>query len=400
MNSIPLKRGDLIEVTVERLAYGGDAVARHGGLALFIPMAAPGDLLRVRVSEIKKNYGRASIEEIIVPSPARRDPLCRYFGRCGGCQLQHINYDAQLEAKRGFVRDALNRVGRLGWSGEIEMVSAAEFGYRARAQLKIERESTKEPPRIGFNRLSSHRVCDVASCPVLVPELDLELGSIRSLLAQEERGGVREVEIAAGENGFAIEPPFDERAQRIVERRVRGATYRFSASTFFQGNALLLDSLVEAAIGEYSGSLAVDLYAGVGLFTIQLAERFSKVIGVEADKKAAMFARQNIAINHRRNIDFQNTTVESWLKSTPRDSAIERPDLLLLDPPRAGAANAIPHIIEMNPTHISYVSCDPNTLARDLRILADSGYELARVTALDLFPQTYHVETVASLRRV
>jgi 23S rRNA (uracil1939-C5)-methyltransferase len=113
-----------------------------------------------------------------------------------------------------------------------------------------------------------------------------------------------------------------------------------------------------------------------------------------------MFARQNIAINHRRNIDFQNTTVESWLKSTPRDSAIERPDLLLLDPPRAGAANAIPHIIEMNPTHISYVSCDPNTLARDLRILADSGYELARVTALDLFPQTYHVETVASLRRV
>jgi 23S rRNA (uracil1939-C5)-methyltransferase len=220
------------------------------------------------------------------------------------------------------------------------------------------------------------------------------------LIAKEESAGVHEVEIAAGESGIAVEPALDERAQRVVERKVRGATYRFSASTFFQGNALLLDSLVEAATDECSGSLAVDLYAGVGLFTIQLAERFGKVIGVEADKKAAMFARQNIVINHRRNIDFHNTTVESWLKSAPRASAINRPDLLLLDPPRAGAAAAMPHIIEMNPTHISYVSCDPNTLARDLRILADSGYELARVTALDLFPQTYHVETVALLRRV
>jgi 23S rRNA (uracil1939-C5)-methyltransferase len=400
MSSIPLKRGDLVEVMVERLAYGGDAIARYGGLALFIPMAAPGDLLRVRVNEIKKNYARASIEEILVLSPARREPACRYFGQCGGCQLQHINYDAQLEAKRRFVGDALNRVGRLGWGGEIEIVSATEFGYRTRAQLKIEREDIKEPPRIGFNRHSSHTVCDVTSCLVLVPEIDLELGSIRSILAREEKDGVREVEIAAGENGVAIEPAFDERALRVVERIVRGATYRFSPSTFFQGNALLLESLVEAAIRDYRGSLAVDLYAGVGLFTIQLAERFGKVIGVEADKKAAMFARQNIAINQRRNIEFHNMTVESWLESARQDSAKRRPDLLLLDPPRAGASKAMPYLIEMNPTHISYVSCDPNTLARDLRRLVDSGYEITRITALDLFPQTYHVETVASLRRV
>jgi 23S rRNA (uracil1939-C5)-methyltransferase len=400
MSGIPLKRGDLIEVTVERLAYGGDGIARHRGLALFIPLAAPGDQLRVRVNEIKKNYARASIEEILIPSPARRGPLCRYFGQCGGCQLQHINYDAQLEAKRAFVRDALNRVGRLGWTGEIEMISAAEFGYRARAQVKIERESDNEPRRIGFNRLSSHRVCDVTSCPVLVPELDLQLGAIRALLAREVKEGVREVEIAAGENGIAIQPELDERAQRIVERKVRGATYRYSASTFFQGNALLLDSLIETAISDYSGGLAVDLYAGAGLFTIQLAGRFDKVIGIEADKKAALFALQNIEINQRPNIEFHNTTVESWLMSATGRSAIDRPDLLLLDPPRAGAANAMAHIIDINPTYISYVSCDPNTLARDLRILAGSGYKIARITALDLFPQTYHVETVAALFRV
>ncbi len=175
MSGTALTRDDLIDVTVERLAYGGDGIARHGGLALFIPMAAPGDRLRVRVTEIKKSYGRAVIEEVLTPSPARREPACRHFGQCGGCQLQHINYGAQLEAKRDFVRDALNRVGRLGWAGEIEMFSAAEFGYRTRAQLKVERVAGG-PLLVGFNRLSSHSICDVVTCPVLVPELERELG--------------------------------------------------------------------------------------------------------------------------------------------------------------------------------------------------------------------------------
>ncbi len=228
----------------------------------------------------------------------------------------------------------------------------------------------------------------------------MSLAPIRSALEQEKRAGAYEIEIAAGENGVAIEPGGSAHEARPVERRLRGATYRFSASTFFQGNAFLLDALIESAVRDYAGELAVNLYAGVGLFTIQLADRFNKVIGVEADRNAAMFARENISINNRSNIDFRNTTVKSWLMTATSGSAKPRPDLLLLDPPRAGAAEAIPHIIEMSPAQISYVSCDPNTLARDLRKLIDAGYELTRVTALDLFPQTYHVETVASLRRV
>ena len=135
MNQNALSIGDVVEVTTERLAFGGDAVARHEGLAIFVPFAAPGERLRIRITERKRNYARGVIEEILAPSPARRAPPCSYFGECGGCQLQHLSYDEQLRAKSGFVRDALARIGRIPWDREIEIRSAAEFGYRSRAQV-------------------------------------------------------------------------------------------------------------------------------------------------------------------------------------------------------------------------------------------------------------------------
>src|SRR5580704_5331556 len=220
----------LIEVQTERLAYGGDAVARYAGLAIFIPLAGPGELLRVRVTEVKKNFARARIVEVLKPSPHRRVAPCQHFGDCGGCQLQHLDYPAQLEAKAGFVRDSLVRVGRIDWPHKIEVGSADEFGYRTRAQVKIERRITRlsaaanptavEPdpidggdpqdPRptsdtrggdnsaqfaeasgdagfksslhIGFNREGSHSVCDVSMCPILTPELNSALLELRSTL--------------------------------------------------------------------------------------------------------------------------------------------------------------------------------------------------------------------------
>ncbi|HXG63962.1 MAG TPA: class I SAM-dependent RNA methyltransferase [Blastocatellia bacterium] len=388
----------MIEVTTERIAYGGDAVARHNGLAVFIPMAAPGERLRVRVTERKKRFARAVIEEILSPSPARRSPPCRFYGACGGCQLQHLTYEAQLEAKADFVRDALARIGRIEWPHKIEVRSAAEFGYRARAQVKVE-SAGPGAVRIGFNRAGSHAVCDIDSCPILTPELNAALAALRPALQQA--GEIREVEMGAGENGVAVEPALPGMPGGPLERVVAGAAYQFSPSTFFQINALLFEDLVAEALGDETGELAIDLYAGVGLFTAQLARRFERVIGVEADPRAASFARVNLAANKATNVEFHQERAESWLKgyaARQKRTQSPAPDLALLDPPRGGAPEVVSLLAELRPPRIRYVSCDPATLARDLRGLLDSGYELTAVMAFDLFPQTYHVETVAALR--
>jgi 23S rRNA (uracil1939-C5)-methyltransferase len=393
VNQNPLSVGDVVEVTTERLAFGGDAVARHEGLAIFVPFAAPGERLRIRITERKKNYARGVIEEILAPSPARRAPPCRYFGECGGCQLQHLSYDEQLRAKSGFVRDALARIGRIPWDREIEIRSAAEFGYRSRAQVKI--ESGSDHLRIGFNHAASHSVCDVESCPVLAPELDRTFQKLRSSLASSDTDfeQAAEVEMALGRTGVDLEPRMKGFPGAHISQRIGDMTYSFSASTFFQVNHLLLEDFAREATADYSGRLAVDLYAGVGLFTLQLARSFDRVIGVESDSRAARFARQNIADNKVTNVEFHNQRVESWLRGFN-----SVPDLILLDPPRAGAAEAMDEIAKLKPARIAYVSCDPATLARDLRKLIDARYSLSSVVAFDLFPQTYHVETIASLR--
>jgi 23S rRNA (uracil1939-C5)-methyltransferase len=397
-----LSVGDIIEVTTGQLAYGGDAVARHAGLAVFVHLAAPGERLRVRITEMKRNFARAVIEGVLTQSASRRDAPCRYFGVCGGCQLQHVTYPAQLEAKTRFVRDALERVGSIDWPHEIEIKHAAEFGYRARTQVKIER-TNEAPMRIGFARAGSRSVCDVETCAILLPRLDAALGALRESVAGDPDrlapvGTRADTNIAASDSGVAFEPQFSGLPGGVLSCNVAGFAFQFSPATFFQGNALMLETLVSEAVSDESGSLAIDLFAGVGLFTLPLARRYTQVIGVESDRRAAAFARENIAASGLSNVEVRQAGAAAWLEKLAalRNPA---PDLVLLDPPRTGAADTIPHLIAAKPARITYVSCDPTTLARDLRKLLDSGYELRSVVALDLFPQTYHVETVASLAR-
>jgi 23S rRNA (uracil1939-C5)-methyltransferase len=246
-------------------------------------------------------------------------------------------------------------------------------------------------------------VCDVTSCPILVPELDEALRSLWGALGHatdkdQTLPNRLQVEMAAGENGVSFEPALEGLPGGALQRTVRGVVYNFGPSTFFQANPGLLDELVGEAVGEESGGFAIDLYAGVGLFTIQLARRFNRVIGIEVDRETARFAFENITANSVTNVEFHNSIVESWLKSAV-EARTSPPDLMLLDPPRGGAPEAVGYAAAWKPSRITYVSCDPSTLARDLRTLVDSGYELTRITAIDLFPQTYHIETVAALVR-
>jgi 23S rRNA (uracil1939-C5)-methyltransferase len=302
-------------------------------------------------------------------------------------------------------------VGRIDWPHEIRVLHASEFGYRSRAQVKLGRTAaTGDQERlIGYNRAGSHAICDVYDCPILAPELNAALQSVRSYLSGADAGreaasifdGTREVEMAMGEAGVSLEPALAGFTSEVIQRTVRGAVYRFSPATFFQVNSLLLEELVAEAIGENTGGLAIDLYAGAGLFTIQLARQFDRVIGVESDGGAAHYALKNIKANGVTNAKFYNSRVEQWLDAfVEKREKAHSPDFILLDPPRGGAAGAIAKIAALKPARISYVSCDPATLARDLRRLIDSGYEVERVTAIDLFPQTYHIETVAWLSRL
>jgi len=396
-----LSPGDLREVTIEKIVNGGDGLSHIGTQAVFVPFSAPGDVLEVRITEVARNFVRAEISRILTESPMRRTPPCQYFGRCGGCQLQHLDYPSQLTVKASFLRESLKRVGRIDWPHEIEIRSGVEFGYRSRAEIKLARNGEGKTS-LGFFRYGTHEVCGIDECRVLLPSLNLELRNFIDNPTQIPSDATR-IYLTAGDDGVITTPATGEN-QRAAEydavgtahQHVNGIDYSFGVRSFFQGNRYLLEELVKSAIGDARGSRAVDLYAGVGLFSLQLARCFEEVYAVEGNRIAASHGMENVRLNEVSNVRYDAISVEAWLKY--KAAGLESPDFLILDPPRAGAGNqVIDRIVQLRPARVSYVSCDPATLARDLRMFLDKGYEMRSVVALDMFPQTFHVESVVHL---
>jgi 23S rRNA (uracil1939-C5)-methyltransferase len=384
-----------VEVTIERILPGGAGLAHADGRTLLVALAAPGDNVRVRIERVQGRVAFASITEIIKPAPVRVAPPCPYFGRCGGCDFQQLSYEAQLASKVEIIRDCLRRIARIEFAGDIPIKGSPNvWQYRSRAQWQHD----PQRKRLGYFERASHRVCDVAQCPVLVPALQATFESLRE---QMKEGllpeGVTELQAVAGDDGASLAPPVPEHPTREVSRRIGGNLYRFSAEGFFQINHELLESLIAAALHGARGQTAVDLYCGAGLFTLPLAQRFARVFGVEASPLAIGYARRNLADANLGNATFETARVSDWLKET--SESLAPVDFLLLDPPRAGAEDgATDSILALQPRHIAYVSCDPATLARDLKVLTAGGYQLDSVAAFDMFPQTHHVETVAHLK--
>jgi 23S rRNA (uracil1939-C5)-methyltransferase len=430
------ERKETLEVEIERILPGGVGLAHAEGLTLFVSLAAPGDLVRVVIDRVKGKVAFASIIEVIQPSPVRVEPPCPYFGRCGGCDFQQLTYEAQLAAKVEAIRDCLIRLGGIQNPPEITMVESPDpWHYRARAEWQFDSSNQ----RLGYYERGSRTVCDVAECAVLKPALQHELESLRSLLPTGELPeSVRGFQAASGDEGVSLAPPIlNSRARsphsptpREITRTINGERYHFNAEAFFQTNLELLPTLLEHAIGDAGGDTAIDLYCGVGLFTVPLSRRFARVVGVETNALAAAFARRNLESKRSPTVrqssntkpvakDSQTKPVERISETKPARSAFGNArivtarvgdwlteysgsfgpvDFLLLDPPRTGAENRdIAGILHLRPRKISYVSCDPATLARDLKKLIAGGYSLDSVAAYDMFPQTHHVETVACL---
>ncbi len=387
--------GDVIEVKIEKIVPRGLGLGFAEKLTVFAPLTAPQDVVKVRIRDIKKRTAFADVVEIVRPGPDRVDPPCKYYGRCGGCDFQHLDYEAQLVAKVGIIRDCLYRIGKIDDAPEITVIPSPEqFGYRSRARWHVEAPTKK----IGYYRRDSNEIVDIDSCPILTPGVNAGLAKLRS---DEEWGtywsDTAEIELAEGDGGSAsivcTERP-DAPAEIVSS--VAGERFSYTAESFFQANRPLAEKLVEAAIGDTSGETALDLYCGVGLFALPLARRFAKVVGVEENSVAVQLAKTNAANAELANVEFVSRGVASYLASV-KDAAA---DLVLLDPPRSGPEpQTIPSIIALRPKQISYVSCEPSILARDLRILLDGGYKIDSITAIDLFPQTHHVETVVRLSR-
>ncbi|QQS40975.1 MAG: class I SAM-dependent RNA methyltransferase [Acidobacteriota bacterium] len=388
--------GDRLEVEVVKIIPNGLGLAFAEELTLFVPLSAPGDRLRVEIAELKGRTAFAGIVEILEPSPERIEPPCPYFGTCGGCDFQQMSYEAQIAAKIGIIRDCLKRIARLGDEIEIGIIPCPEpFQYRIRTQVHADPQSK----RIGFFKRQSHDVIEAESCAVLVPGLDGTVRRIRSTFDwPEDAEGTLSIEagFSGGTASIYSEDMFEPVDELVFE--AAGRTFSFDARSFFQANRHMIGPLIDAAVGGSSGALAIDLYCGIGLFTIPLAERFEKVIGVESAFESFRFAEANAAANSVSNADFIHSRVRNFLEE--QKAAVEAADLVVVDPPRSGVkGRALELITDAAPKRITYVSCNPSTLARDIRSLLDSGYEIENFTALDLFPQTHHVEAVVRLKR-
>jgi 23S rRNA (uracil1939-C5)-methyltransferase len=380
-----------IEAVIERIIPGGLGLAHADGQTVMIPLTAPGDRIKGVIERKAGKVSFARVVEIVEPSPARVAAPCQYFGVCGGCDLQQLNYAAQLAAKSAMITDCLRRIAGVTREGIEVTPSPDPWAYRSRAEWQCEPDGQ----RVGYFERGSHRVCDVVECPILTPVMQDTLTAVRERMNGPDGPiGPGEIQAAEGDDGVSVSPAAVPGSQTLVHRQIGEFRYQFGAENFFQANVSLLPALIETVAGAASGRMAVDLYCGVGLFSLPLARRFESVHGVEAVWAAVEVAEWNAAEANLSNVQFHAAPAAEWLAEV--GSSLGQIDLLVLDPPRTGAGrDAIRAIIAAAPRRIVYVSCDPATLSRDAKQLAAAGYELGSVTGFDLFPQTHHVETVA-----
>jgi len=418
-------------VEIERPVYGGAFLARIEGKATFVPLVLPGERARVRIVEEKRGYSTAELEEIVAFERQRAAPACGHFGACGGCQYQHAQYAAQLEIKEAILRETLGRAG-VHAPKTMTVLAGEPWGYRNRIRVAFDAEGN-----VGYRGRRSHRIGAIAECPIAAPLLAqaaLHAGEIARNLPVRARPSelslfcnAAQTELLASANvasDWALRDDDFSRmlAQRVPETkgaelaatdpkgsasrriamwgaeslfyRAAGFDYRVDQGAFFQVNRWLLNDLVDRVAAGRSGGLAWDLFAGVGLFARRLASEFARVVAVESAPAAIEALKENL---HGTAGTAVKSKVLDFLRAARRK---ERPDLIVVDPPRTGlGAEITARLGEISAQELVYVSCDPATLARDLRALLSAGYAIDDIALADLFPQTFHLESVVRLRR-
>jgi 23S rRNA (uracil1939-C5)-methyltransferase len=387
-----------LQLTIEKLVYGGEGLSRLDGEVVFTPFVLPGETVEAERTAARQHVQRARLVHVDHPSPHRTDPSCPVFGQCGGCQYQHAAYAAQLEFKRDILAETLRRVGKLDFDpARIGIESGEPFGYRNRIQLHFDRG------RAGFREMNSRRLVPVERCPIASPKINEVLAALNRLVRDRRWPRfIQSLEIFTDEqqlqwNVLETDQPvakrfFDWLAEEVpgtvtgpLSYQVNEDRFHVSGTSFFQVNRFLLQRLAGLAIADAAGDTAWDLYAGVGLFSAPLSRRFARVTAVESGRAAHDLR--------------QNTSVKAVAEQTEvfLAKASGAPDFVLADPPRAGLGKSVTtRLVDLRPRRLVVVACDPATLARDLAAL-QPAYEIERITLVDLFPQTFHLETIVHL---
>jgi 23S rRNA (uracil1939-C5)-methyltransferase len=426
-------------LTIEKLIYGGDGLARlpadtNGrGKAVFVPFVLAGEEIEAALTEEKPGFARAQASKIVEPSPHRTPPPCPHFSRCGGCHYQHASYEHQLDIKKEILRENLRRIAKLELLCEIQVHPSPPWNYRNRSRLQLR---TRPNFAAGYFKFASHELLPVEECPISSPLINRGIATLwqagRAGTAVE---GIREVEFFSNADDTKLlleflcapearraavrawaeelcmampeitgvvafrepqkgvqEPLVAVGASELTYQTKTKTSYRVSAGAFFQTNRFLTDELVNIVTAGRSGELALDLYAGVGLFSTALACNFRHTVSVESSQTAASDLKYNLPVNGK----VVRTATEQYLT----EAANPKPDLVVVDPPRSGLGDPVARALaSLGAPRLTYVSCDPATLARDLVPLQGAGYRVEAVHLVDMFPQTYHLESVLQLVR-
>jgi len=368
------------ELSIVKLVAGGEGLGYMAGKAVFVPGVLPGEKVRVRVVQRRRDFDRAALLEVLEPSPHRVSPPCRLAGVCGGCDWLYIRYEEQLAQKVNIVREALLRTGRIARE-TIEIEPSAPLGSRFRAQVHRDGNG-----RLGYMGAGSNRIVPVDACPIVVRPID---GVFNGSVPVPD--GLDRFTVFSNGEYVATEGIDDDRE---LMTRVRGREIVFSVGCFFQSNLAVLDKLVPWALESLAGSAAADLFCGVGLFGSFLSERFSRVTCVESSAMSLSYAHRNVVGPAHV---FYPMSVEQWIAS----GAAQGPfDAAVVDPPRPGLGTEVrAWLCGAAVRRLVYVSCNPVTLARDLGELCDSAFVLDDLRLFDFYPQTSHIEAVAKLSR-
>ncbi len=437
------------------MIYGGDGLSRlpadesGRGKAVFIPFVLAGEKIEASITEQKPGFARATVNSISEPSPHRVEPGCHYFGRCGGCHYQHATYEHQLEIKKQILEETLKRTAKLDLPVEIEVHPSPPWNYRNRSRLQVK---TEPDFAIGYFKMGSHELLPIEECPISSPLINR---GIKAVWQSGRNGNVPKgvveieffanaedsqllIEISTGPDarrsalrqwaedlrtslpeiaGVVVFRPSERGGPYAQERMLTSGAdhltykvgkfeYRVSAGAFFQTNRHLIDELLKIVTHGQSGDLAIDLYSGVGLFSTALAGDIRHIVSVESSQTST----GDLSYNLPSNGEAVRATTEQYLARAENSGRVGKgealnhnfhmPDLAVVDPPRNGLGERVARmLVTLGAPRVIYVSCDPATLARDLTVLLSSGYRIAQLHLVDLFPQTFHIETVVHLER-
>jgi len=424
------------ELEIEGLSHEGRGIGRHNGKTCFVSDALPGEKVLAKVSQSHKRFDEAQCIEVITASPERVDPVCPHYGSCGGCNLQHLQHDAQINAKEALVLDQLQRLGKVSPQALAPAIESAPLHYRRSARVGINQLQRDGSPIVGFRRRNSNKLVQIEQCPVLLPAAEQLLQALPELLAQSDNfKGITHAEITLGDQHHALtlrikqSPdkqlldqiqhrsqelgfclfidngkeilPYAEDSELWYQLGEPAQTLSFRPGDFLQVNAGVNQAMINRAI-EWLAPTAedriLDLFSGIGNFTLPLAVQGGEVVGVEGSARMVERAQQNATANDLENCQFYEADLSGDLSRQPwYQQGFSK---ILLDPPRTGALEAIRQISHYNASEILYVSCNPAALARDAAELVSLGYKMEKFCVMDMFPQTAHVESLALFRKV